>query len=111
MISCADKKNTNVKLDNRRKKNLAAANVCLKQSIRLFKQSNLKHLMRCSLQSDRSREGDGVSILSISSCGQWGGHDVAGPIADQDEEVMTWTTLNRYIDNSVLSKWKTITFV
>lgn len=87
------KKNTNVKLDKRRKKHVNAANVCLKQSIRLVKQSNLKHLMKCSLQSDRSREGDGVSILSISSCGQWGGHDVAGPIADQDEEVMTWTTL------------------
>lgn len=48
--------------------------------------------MNCSSQSDRSGEGDGVSILSSSSCGQWGGDDVARAVADKDEEVVTWPT-------------------
>lgn len=51
-----------------------------------------KHVMMCILQSDRSRERDCVSILSVSSCGQRGGDDVAGAVTDQDEEVVTWPT-------------------
>lgn len=48
--------------------------------------------MKCSLHSDRCGEGDGVSVLSICSCGQRGGDDVAGSVADKNKKVVTWST-------------------
>lgn len=44
------------------------------------------------LQSDRCREGDGVSILGVGSRGQWGGNNVARSVANQDEKVVTGST-------------------
>lgn len=47
------------------------------------------------LQRDGGGEGNGVSTPGVSSRGQRGGHHVAGAVANQDEEVVTWTTLYR----------------
>lgn len=55
-----------------------------------FRLSNVYHIW--ILQGDRSGEGDGVSVLSISSCSQGRGSDAAGAITDQNKEVVTWPT-------------------
>ncbi len=42
-------------------------------------------------QCNRSWEGDGVSILGISSCSQRRCHNITWAITDQNEEVVRWT--------------------
>lgn len=48
--------------------------------------------MKCSLHCDRRGERDIISILSISRCGQRGGDNVAQTIANQNKEVVGWST-------------------
>lgn len=59
------------------------------------KKGKKKKSGNCFLQSDRGGEGDRVSVFGVGGCGQWGGHDVVGAVANQNEEVVTRTTLYR----------------
>lgn len=43
-------------------------------------------------QGDRGGEGDGISILGVRCSGQRGRNNVAGSIANQDKEIVSWTT-------------------